>query len=116
MLTVADHRGKSKAVPEAKITQVNEKIATLRQEIQRLDALNRRMMHGARQTARHHPRSAQYRSRVPGSNNPGVLTSHLPIAQLPGFSQGGGTARVTAAASMKAVSSIPFATAEMRQR
>jgi uncharacterized small protein (DUF1192 family) len=35
MLTVADHRGKSKAVPEAKITQVNEKIATLRQEIQR---------------------------------------------------------------------------------
>ena len=34
MLTVADHRGKFKAVPEAKITQVNEKIATLRQEIQ----------------------------------------------------------------------------------
>ena len=35
MLTVADHRGKFKAVPEAKITQVNEKIAALRQEIQR---------------------------------------------------------------------------------
>lgn len=49
MLTVADHRGKFKAVPEAKITQVNEKIATLRQEIRRLNALNARMMHGARQ-------------------------------------------------------------------
>jgi hypothetical protein len=46
MLTVADPRGKFKAVPEAKITQVNEKIATPRQEIQRL---NTRMMHGARQ-------------------------------------------------------------------
>ena len=32
------------AVPEAKITRLNEKIATLRQEIQRLNALNIRMM------------------------------------------------------------------------
>jgi hypothetical protein len=49
MLTVADPRGKFKAVPDAKITQVNEKFATLRQEIQRLNVLNARMMHGARQ-------------------------------------------------------------------
>ncbi len=32
------------AVPEAKITRLNEKIATLRQEIQRLNALNAQMM------------------------------------------------------------------------
>ena len=32
MPTVADHRGKFKAVPEPKITQVNERIATQRQE------------------------------------------------------------------------------------
>jgi hypothetical protein len=32
MLTVADPRGKFKAVPEAKITQVHEQIATLRRE------------------------------------------------------------------------------------
>jgi hypothetical protein len=32
------------AVPEAKITRLNEKIATLRQEIQRLNALNSEMM------------------------------------------------------------------------
>jgi uncharacterized small protein (DUF1192 family) len=31
-------------VPEAKITRLNEKIATLRQEIQRLNALNAQMM------------------------------------------------------------------------
>jgi len=32
------------AVPEAKITRLNEKIATLRQEIQRLNALNSEIM------------------------------------------------------------------------
>jgi uncharacterized small protein (DUF1192 family) len=32
------------AVPEAKIARLNEKIATLRQEIQRLNALNAQMM------------------------------------------------------------------------
>jgi transposase len=41
-LDSADRQGE--AVPEAKITRLNEKIATLRQEIQRLNALNIRMM------------------------------------------------------------------------
>jgi TolA-binding protein len=39
----ADRQGE--AVPEAKITRLNEKIATLRKEIQRLNALNVQMMH-----------------------------------------------------------------------
>src|SRR5476651_33368 len=41
-LDSADRQGE--AVPEAKITRLNEKIATLRQEIQRLNALNSDMM------------------------------------------------------------------------
>jgi transposase len=41
-LDSADRQGE--AVPEAKITRLNEKIATLRQEIQRRNALNIRMM------------------------------------------------------------------------
>ncbi|MGB9173640.1 MAG: IS1182 family transposase, partial [Bradyrhizobium sp.] len=41
-LDSADRQGE--AVPEAKITRLNEKIATLRQEIQRLNALNSEMM------------------------------------------------------------------------
>src|ERR1700733_6271935 len=41
-LDSADRQGE--AVPEAKITRLNEKIATLRQEIQRLNALNVQMM------------------------------------------------------------------------
>src|ERR1700709_1727040 len=41
-LDSADRQGE--AVPEAKITRLNEKIATLRQEIQRLNALNSQMM------------------------------------------------------------------------
>src|ERR1700678_1782612 len=41
-LDSADRQGE--AVPEAKITRFNEKIATLRQEIQRLNALNVQMM------------------------------------------------------------------------
>jgi transposase len=41
-LDSADRQGP--AVPEAKITRLNEKIATLRQEIQRLNALNAQMM------------------------------------------------------------------------
>src|ERR1700712_287807 len=40
-LDSADRQGE--AVPEAKITRLNEKIATLRQEIQRLNALNTQM-------------------------------------------------------------------------
>src|SRR5260221_4768290 len=42
-LDSADRQGE--AVPEAKITRLNEKIVALRQEIQRLDALNVQMMH-----------------------------------------------------------------------
>ena len=41
-LDSADRQGE--AVPEAKITRLNEKIATLRQEIQRLNGLNTQMM------------------------------------------------------------------------
>jgi transposase len=41
-LDSADRQGE--AVPEAKITRLNEKIAALRQEIQRLNALNAQMM------------------------------------------------------------------------
>jgi transposase len=41
-LDSADRQGE--AIPEAKITRLNEKIATLRQEIQRLNALNVQMM------------------------------------------------------------------------
>jgi len=41
-LDSADRQGE--AVPEAKITRLNEKIATLRQEIQRLNGLNVQMM------------------------------------------------------------------------
>jgi hypothetical protein len=41
-LDSADRQGE--AVPEAKITRLNEKIAALRQEIQRLNALNSEMM------------------------------------------------------------------------
>jgi TolA-binding protein len=41
-LDSADRQGE--AVPEAKITRLNEKIATLRQEIQRLNGLNSLMM------------------------------------------------------------------------
>jgi transposase len=41
-LDSADRQGE--AVPEAKVTRLNEKIATLRQEIQRLNALNVQMM------------------------------------------------------------------------
>ena len=41
-LDSADRQGE--AVPEAKITRLNEKIATLRQEIQRLNELNTQMM------------------------------------------------------------------------
>jgi len=41
-LDSADRQGET--VPEAKITRLNEKIATLRQEIQRLNALNIQMM------------------------------------------------------------------------
>src|ERR1700738_3984113 len=41
-LDSADRQGE--AVPEAKITRLNEKIATLREEIQRLNGLNTRMM------------------------------------------------------------------------
>jgi transposase len=41
-LDSADRQGE--AVPEAKITRLNEKVATLRQEIQRLNALNAQMM------------------------------------------------------------------------
>lgn len=41
-LDSADRQGD--VVPEAKITRLNEKIATLRQEIQRLNALNAQMM------------------------------------------------------------------------
>jgi hypothetical protein len=44
-LDSADRQGE--AVPEAKITRLNEKIATLRQEIQRLNALNAQMMQAA---------------------------------------------------------------------
>ena len=39
-LDSADRQGE--AVPEAKVTRLNEKIATLRQEIRRLNALNKR--------------------------------------------------------------------------
>jgi uncharacterized small protein (DUF1192 family) len=41
-LDSADRQGE--AVPEAKVTRLNEKIATLRQEMQRLNALNAQMM------------------------------------------------------------------------
>src|SRR5215212_4629413 len=41
-LDSADRQGE--AVPEAKITRLNEKIATLRQEIQRLNVMNTQMM------------------------------------------------------------------------
>ncbi len=41
-LDSADRQGDK--VPEAKITRLNEKIATLRQEIQRLNTLNTQMM------------------------------------------------------------------------
>jgi hypothetical protein len=41
-LDSADRQGE--AIPQAKITRLNEKIATLRQEIQRLNALNVQMM------------------------------------------------------------------------
>jgi TolA-binding protein len=41
-LDSADRQGE--AVPEAKITRLNEKIATLREEIQRLNGLNTLMM------------------------------------------------------------------------
>src|SRR5207237_9908293 len=41
-LDSADRQGE--AVPEAKITRLNEKITTLRQEIQSLNALNTQMM------------------------------------------------------------------------
>ena len=41
-LDSADRQGE--AVPEAKITRLNEKIATLREEMQRLNALNAEMM------------------------------------------------------------------------
>src|SRR3977135_2931631 len=41
-LDSADRQGE--AVPEAKVTRLNQKIATLRQEIQRLNALNSEMM------------------------------------------------------------------------
>ena len=41
-LDSADRQGE--AVPEAKITRLNEKIATLREEIHRLNALNTKMM------------------------------------------------------------------------
>jgi hypothetical protein len=41
-LDSADRQGE--AVPEAKITRLNEKIATLREEIKRLDGLNTQMM------------------------------------------------------------------------
>jgi TolA-binding protein len=41
-LDSADSQGE--AVPEAKITRLNEKISTLRQEIQRLNQLNSQMM------------------------------------------------------------------------
>src|ERR1700684_2409549 len=41
-LDSADLQGE--AVPEAKITRLNEKISALRQEIQRLNVLNREMM------------------------------------------------------------------------
>src|SRR3982751_2688378 len=41
-LDSADRQGE--AVPEAKITRLNEKIAALRQEIQRLNGLNTQMM------------------------------------------------------------------------
>jgi hypothetical protein len=41
-LDSADRQGE--AVPEAKVTRLNEKIATLRQEIRRLNALNAEMM------------------------------------------------------------------------
>src|SRR6266478_2209406 len=102
MVTVADHRSKFKAVPEAKITQVNEKVATLRQDIQRLNGLNAQMMHGARQGGE----KSSIQKLGARQQQPRGSTNHLPIAQLPGCSQGGGTARVTAAASMKAVSSI----------
>src|SRR5260370_15040149 len=44
-LDSADRQGAT--VPEAKITRLNEKIATLRQEIQRLNALNAQMMQTA---------------------------------------------------------------------
>jgi hypothetical protein len=37
-------RSPGEVVPEAKITRLNEKIATLRQEIQRLNVLNTQMM------------------------------------------------------------------------
>jgi peptidoglycan hydrolase CwlO-like protein len=41
-LDSADRQGPT--VPEAKITRLNEKIATLRDEIQRLNALNAQMI------------------------------------------------------------------------
>jgi hypothetical protein len=41
---------------------------------------------------------------------------HFPIAQVPGLSQGAGTGRVVAAASMEAGPSIPLTMAETRQR
>jgi hypothetical protein len=41
-LDSADRQGET--VPEAKITRLKEKIATLRQEIQRLNTLNTQMM------------------------------------------------------------------------
>jgi hypothetical protein len=43
-LAVRQRRSQGEAVPEAKITRLNEKIATLRQEIQRLNGLNVQMM------------------------------------------------------------------------
>jgi TolA-binding protein len=49
-LDSADRQGDK--VPEAKITRLNEKIATLRQEIQRLNALNVQMMQ---------PKTSRYR-------------------------------------------------------
>jgi hypothetical protein len=41
---------------------------------------------------------------------------HWPTAQVPGFSQGAGTGRVVAAASLEAGPSIPFTIAETRRR
>jgi hypothetical protein len=73
MLTVADRRSKFKTVPEAEITQVNEKFATLRQENTAPERTERsddaRRAAGRRGIIRE---ELNTEAGSPGSNDPGV--------------------------------------------
>jgi TolA-binding protein len=100
-------------VPEAKITRLNEKIATLRQEIQRLNALNAQMhehiLEAVQRRLDEHPKMRQRRETVEhpfGTIKPWMGSTHFQMKTLKHVGVGTEMALHVLAYNMKRVMKI----------